>query len=138
MKAVLWRGPRLHPRRACEHLGAGLDQDTMARRLKKRRAAVVRHGNAEGPSRCRGTQGSDSERRRAARRDSDDNIVLMNVSIGDGFCAFCLVVFGALHALQYRLHSPGHHENYTNARPILRRTKLPPVLTGDASRAATP
>ena len=94
----LLRRPRLHPRRACEHLGAGLDQDTMARQLKKRRAPVVRHCNAQRPPRCCGTQGSDRERRRAAGCDSYDDVVLMNFSLGDGFCAFCFVVFGALHA----------------------------------------
>ena len=127
---------RLHPRRACEHLHAGFNQDTMARQLKKRRAPVVRHGNAEGPPRCRGTQGSDSERRRTARCDGYDNVVLMNFSLGDSFCAFCFVVFGTFNALQYRLHSSSHHENDTIAWPIICRSKLRAVLDGDATGGA--
>src|SRR6266478_4138811 len=103
----------------------------MARCFKKRRAPVVRHCNAEGSPCCCGTQGSDSERRRTARCDSDNNVVLMNVSVGDGFGPFCFVVLGTFNALQYRLHSSSHHENDTIAWPIVGRTKLCAVLNGD-------
>src|SRR6266478_839776 len=103
----------------------------MARCFKKRRAPVVRHRNAEGSPRCCGTQGSDSERRRTARCNSYDNVVLMNVSVGDSFCPLCFVVLGTFNALQYRLHSSSHHENDTIAWPIVGRTKLCAVLNGD-------
>src|ERR1700688_3637660 len=109
----------------------------MARQFKKRRAPVVRHGNGEGPPRSRGTQGSDSERRRTARCDSYNNVVLMNFGLGDGFRPFGFVVFGTFNALQHRLHSTSHHENDTIAWPIVGRTKLRSVLNGDATGGAS-
>src|SRR5712671_2892084 len=108
----------------------------MARQLKKRRAAVVRHGDAQRSPRCRGTQGSDSERRRTARGDSYDNVVLPDVGAGNGFCAFCFVVFGTFDALQHRLHSSSHHENDTIAWPIVCRAKLGAILNSDATGSA--
>src|SRR5258707_14419761 len=108
----------------------------MARQFKKRRASVVRDGNAEGAPRSGSSQGSDSERRRTARCDSYNNVVLMNSGVGDSFCPFGFVVFGTFNALQYRLHSSSHYENDTIAWPIVCRTKLRAVLNGDAAGGA--
>src|SRR5258708_2441147 len=108
----------------------------MARQFEERRAAVVRHRNGEGSPRARGTQGSDSERRRTAGCDSDNDVVLMNLGLGDCFRPFGFVVFGTFDALQYRLHASGHHENDTIAWPIVGRTKLGAVLNGDATGGA--
>src|SRR5258705_9153794 len=109
----------------------------MARQFKKRRAPVVGHCNTDGAPRCCGTQGSDRERCRTARRDSYDNVVYIDFSLGDSFSRFFLVVFGTVNALQYRLHSSSHHENDTIAWPIVCRTKLCAVLNGDATGGAS-
>src|SRR5882757_607829 len=108
----------------------------MARQFEKRRAADVRHRDGERPPRARGTQGSDSERRRTARCDSDNDVMLMNFSLGDRFRPFGFVVFGTFNALQYRLHASGHHENDTIAWPVVGWTKLGAVLNGDATGGA--
>src|SRR5260370_22308019 len=109
----------------------------MARQFKKRRAAVVRHCTAQRPPRSRGTQGSDRERRRTARGDSYNNVVLLNFGVGDRFRSFGFVVSGTFHALQYRLHSSRHHENDTIAWPIVCRAKLCAVLNRDATGGAS-
>src|SRR6478672_386838 len=124
---------RLHPCRSCQHFGAGLDQNTVARQFEKRRTPVVGHGDAEGPPCSGGAKRSDRERRRTARRNSDNNIVLINFSLGDPFRPFFPVVFGPFDALKDCLHSSSHYENDALAWPIVGRTKLCPVLNGDTS-----
>ena len=105
--------------------------------FEKGRSSVVRHSNAEGSPRSRGTERADRERRGAARSDSYDNVIFIKLSIGDCFRPFCFVVFGALNALQYRLHSSSHHENGSVAWPVVCRTKLCAVLNRNPTRSAS-
>src|SRR5580704_13215619 len=110
----------------------------MSGQFEKRRPPVVCDCNGEGAPSSRGTKCSHGERRRAASGDSYDNVVLINFSDCDCFCPFCFIVFSALNALQYRLHSASHHKNDSIAWPVVCRAKLCAVLNRNATRSASP
>src|SRR5258707_15118146 len=110
----------------------------MSGQFKERRPPVVCDCNGDGAPSSRRPKCSHGERRRAASGDSYDNVVLINFGACDCFCPFCFIVFRALNALQYGLHSASHYKNDSLAWPVVCRAKLRAVLNRNATRGASP
>ncbi len=108
----------------------------MPRRGENRRIRVVREGDCH---RTRGIgcpQGGDREGSRAARRDTDDDIVGSDLCGGDGLRARGLVILGPLDAANECVKTAGDDKDDPVGWPVIGRQQLASILHADARRRA--
>ena len=105
---------------------------------KQRRLGIVGERDGHGARGTRRPQHADGERRGAARRDADHDVIGADPGVGDGARAFGLVVLGAFHALHQGAETAGHDEDQPVGGPVEGRRQLASVLHADAPGGARP
>ena len=126
----------VHPRGPGNRLASGFNQDLVARRRENRCIRIVGNGDRH---RARGmgrTQGGDREGSRAARRDTDDDIVGTDLCGGDGLRACGLVVLGPFDAANECVKTAGNNKDDPVSRPVIGWRQFASVLHPDTRRRA--